>query len=142
MDAKELDKPLEPFINAAPSVYELMDAIIAKFGRFRSVSPSSVLICFKTGRCSFSAKIAKLPGYMIPYLPGKNLVLILNATEWDLMSKGRRVAVLFHELMHVVSGDKGYKIAKHDVQEFKEMIDKVGINYEKADELLKELDLK
>ena len=142
MDNTPAEK-LDPFLNAAPHIYELSDSILAKFTRFRSISPTSVLIVFKTGKCAFSAKIAKIPSYMAPFLPNKKLILILNATEWDLMSKARRVAVLFHEFMHIVCDDeKGYKIAKHDVQEFKEMIDKVGMNYERADELLKEFEAK
>jgi predicted SprT family Zn-dependent metalloprotease len=77
---------------------------------------------------------------MAPYLPGKKLLLLLNATEWDLMGKARRVALLFHELSHVASDEKGYKIVKHDVSDFKELITKVGFSYENSAALLKELE--
>ena len=140
MNENEIEK-LDPYINAPDHVYELATEVINKFARFRSMSIAYVLIVFKTQKCNFSAKIAKIPAYMSPFLPNKKLILVLNMTEWNLMSKARRVATLFHEFMHVVADDdKGYKIAKHDVQEFKEMIDKVGMNYERADELLKELE--
>lgn len=133
-------QPSEDYFDAGKDVYELLDLIASKFARFRGINTSHILVSFKSGKCSFTAKTCKLPAYMASYLPGKKLILLLNATEYDLMGKPRRVALLWHELLHIVNGDKGYKIAKHDLNDFKELITRVGISYENADELLKDLE--
>jgi predicted metallopeptidase len=129
---------IDEFVKADEDTYNLVDAIVGKFDRFRAINPAKILILFKTGKCSYTSKIAKIPPYLAPVLPYK-MAIMLNSVEWQLMSKSRRIAVLFHECLHIGVSEKGMRLTKHDLQDFKELVNKVGQDYGNADVLLQEL---
>ena len=129
---------VDAYIKADEEVYNLFDAIVGKFNRFRAINPAKVLILFKTGKCNYTSRIGKIPEYLNPVLAYK-ICIILNAVEWQLMSKARRVATLWHEGLHITVSEKGMKLAKHDITDFRELVNKIGQDYAGADVLLAEL---
>jgi len=48
-------------------------------------------------------------------------------SDWNAWSKSQKVAVIFHELLHIDS-EVG-KTVKHDVEDFRIMVDKLGVDW-------------
>jgi predicted metallopeptidase len=60
-------------------------------------------------------------------------IVELYYSDWNAWSEAQRVAVMFHELLHVAS-ELG-KTVKHDLIDFKVMIDKLGVDWIKNSSL-------
>jgi predicted metallopeptidase len=128
------------FTNAGPDVYDLLNKVVTSFERFRFIRPSHILIVFKKkGKASWLANIRKLPECLKPFLPGKHVLLTISMIEWDLMTESKKIAVIFHELLHLSYHEGKYRMIKHDIQDFRELVSKLGIDYENSDILLKEI---
>lgn len=128
------------FVNAGPDVYDLLNKVITSFDRFKFINPAHILIVFKKkGKSSWIANIRKLSEHIKVYLPGKHILLMISMLEWDMMSPSKKIAVMFHELLHLAFHEGKYKMVRHDVQDFKELIGKLGIDYENADVLMTEI---
>lgn len=128
------------FVNAGPDVYDLLNKVITSFDRFKFINPSHFLIVFKKkGKSSWVANIRKLSDHIKLYLPGKHVLLMISMIEWDMMSPSKKTAVIFHELLHLAFHEGKYKMVKHDVQDFRELVQKLGMDYENADVLITEI---
>ena len=140
-DPNVSNKPIEEgFTQATPDVYDLLNKVATSFDRFNSINPSHILIVFKNkGKSGQVATTRKIPEIIRPFLPGRHLILTLSQIEWSMMAESKKIAVLFHELMHLAFHTGKYVMLKHDVQDFREIVEKLGYGYEKADILTQEI---
>lgn len=67
-------------------------------------------------------------------------VIELYFSDWNQWSVRQKLAVLFHELLHIDS-EVG-KTVRHDVEDFRLMVDKLGVNWFDSDDLPNLLDEK
>lgn len=77
------------------------------------------------------AKICRLHE-MQQCLGHKPLIMVVYQGWFDKATEAERNAVIFHELMHIVFRDGKYKLVQHDIQDFKFIVSRIGLNYEKA----------
>lgn len=54
-------------------------------------------------------------------------------SDWNEWSRSQKLAILFHELLHI-SSELG-KTVRHDVEDFRIMVDKLGVNWFKDPKL-------
>ncbi|MFW5803998.1 MAG: putative metallopeptidase, partial [bacterium] len=52
-------------------------------------------------------------------------IIELYFSDWNNWSRSQKLAILFHELLHI-DNELG-KTVRHDVQDFKIMVDKLGV---------------
>lgn len=71
-----------------------------------------------------------------------DFVILLNAEAWQKLEWRQRVALLDHELCHATrsvnkAGESVWRIRKHDVEEFREIIERHGCYKQDLDEFVK-----
>lgn len=81
------------------------------------------------------AKIIKTPSYY-KCLGMRPLVIVCLKPVFDESTPEKIKAILFHELMHISFNDFGeYKLIDHDIKDFESLISKIGLRYEKAEQM-------
>lgn len=80
----------------------------------------------KNGRLILAKTKKSTP--MEEYLCGAKAFLIVDKPRWALLSEEQRVALIDHELCHIVEDKKngGFRMQGHDVEEFTENIQRHG----------------
>jgi len=58
---------------------------------------------------------------------GTRYIIELYWSDWHLWTKAQKVAVIFHELLH--QDCEIGKIVKHDVEDFRMMVSKLGVDW-------------
>jgi len=82
----------------------------------------------------YQAKICLVPEYVqvLGFFP---LVIIVWKEGYDKSGLGKRNLLLFHELMHIKKRDNGtYCLKRHDIEDFRSILKKVGVDWEKAEQ--------
>lgn len=64
-------------------------------------------------------------------------IIELYWADWNEWGPRLRKAILFHELLHI--GDEDGKVVKHDCEDFRIMIDKLGVDWVNNPEKLPDL---
>jgi hypothetical protein len=134
----EIQGEYAPASTLAPIVVNLL----AKFGENElEVNPADALkidlLWFNPKKAlpNWVAKTIKTPSYYVA-LGMKPLVIVCLLPAFNEYSPDVIKAVLFHELKHITFDDAGYyKLRDHDIKDFKFLVEKIGLNYEKASEM-------
>lgn len=71
---------------------------------------------------------------------GIRYVIELHWSDWNKWSTNQKLALLFHELMHIDS-EVG-KTVRHDLEDFRMMVDKLGVDWFNSETLPSLLDSK
>lgn len=58
---------------------------------------------------------------------GYDFIILFGKNQWDLMTDKKKKAVVDHELCHCSVGSKGWALRGHDVEEFREVIERHGL---------------
>jgi len=72
---------------------------------------------------------AKIKGLRPPVsllTSGKNYIVELYMSDWENWTVAQRNIVIFHELLHINGEGKN---KKHDLEDFKMLVNKLGIDY-------------
>ena len=111
-----------------------LKAVLKECGKdLASIKTEDIALLWHNGTPRYAAKIGKPPKYYSA-LGMKPLILIIHRDVWNEFGQGKRNLLLFHELLHVINNDEGgYKLIKHDIEDFKMLLEKYGLAWEKAD---------
>lgn len=71
------------------------------------------------------AYVAKAPG-LWSALSGYDAAVVVRRHFWEEFDEQARAALLFHELLHIVFTDRGWKLRKHDLEEFASVVRHYG----------------
>lgn len=77
------------------------------------------------------------PNRLLKMHAGVDLIVEISGTAWDAMTDDERLALLHHELEHIVfvdkpNGDQNLTLQDHDVKDFAKILDLYGIYYIRA----------
>lgn len=87
----------------------------------------------------YYAKIRIVPGFFIA-LGVKPILIEFWKHGWEIASAGKRHFIICHELFHIVKKEDGsYKLKPHDLEDFRELIRKAGIDFEHCEEQFSQL---
>jgi len=73
-------------------------------------------------RSEYAGKIQK-PGGVWRFLSDYDYVVLIHKPSWDKFSEKQREALVYHELLHITytvdkNGEKRWKLRRHDIEEF------------------------
>jgi predicted metallopeptidase len=125
------------------SVAELLKNCKALKSELEHVVPERILYAANTRKkCNFYAKIGPIPPRFAIFIKDYDYFLEVNQDKWLAASEGMRLYIILHELKHIpLEGfdkeSKHYKkITKHDLEDFKSLVDSFGTDNEKVDQLV------
>jgi len=102
------------------------------------------MLWYTNEKSPYKAKMIKTAEYA-QALSVPTFVLVVWKKGWDdCKDEAKKDALILHELMHMgYDAESGkYSIRKHDVEDFKELINTIGISWENAKEKLELLENK
>ena len=119
---------------AAEAVQKLAEGeVIPKW--HKTLREAAIAYLFKDGGMkhrgrTILAKIKKASP-LEQHLTGFDLILIVNQEAWDKATERAKLALIDHELCHVVglrndAGDRDYRMRGHDLEEFEEILTRHG----------------
>lgn len=113
---------------ATPDVLKMAERLIEK--HHKSLIGARIGFLFRDKAQKSKGKIilgkaSKVSPRLQPYLNYDFLIWIAEE-EWDNMLQAAREALLDHELCHCYMGVDGPKILPHDIEEFRDIIDRHG----------------
>lgn len=123
----------EPVSN---SVSEMVDRLINTFpDKFIHINRNDLCLMFKDSpKSSWQARTRIFNG-LYRTLTGKKILMEFSKQDWELNTEVQRAVLVYRELLKVAFSDKkkDYVIRRFDVQDFKEVLEKLGLSYENAD---------
>ena len=92
-------------------------------------------------KCSYFGQI-QLPGGAWEFMLHCNFVMVIHKESWDTFSSNQKQALVFHELKHVAhkndrDGNVLWRLCKHDIEEFLDVVAIFGDWTESLKELKK-----
>lgn len=74
------------------------------------------------------------PNAELQHFSGQDYIIEISSTIWDGLNVDTRKALLWHELKHILitsdkDGNTQYKIAPHDLNDFYNIVDKLGLDW-------------
>lgn len=117
-DLRELG---EKIITAMPELSVIRD-YDAKIGYVRSFEAKK-----DKGR-QVNADCRKTRGTYTAYLPFDFIVTFYEPNIYN-MSENQRKILMLHELRHIGIGERGFRIENHDVEDFRDILERFGIEW-------------
>lgn len=121
---------------ASPEVFEMVKKVINQFPQqFLHINVQDLHLTFKNApKSKWRAQTRLLRG-LWETVTQKKLGICFWKEDWVNCGDAQRAYVVYHELMHINYDDeKGkYSLRQHDVQDFREMIQDLGVIGEKAE---------
>lgn len=88
----------------------------------------------KQSNPGYYAKIRIVPDFFVA-LGMKPLLIEFWKHGWEVSGAGKRHFIILHELTHILKRPNGtYKLKPHDVEDFRELVRKTGLDYEHCEE--------
>ncbi|GAB6170926.1 hypothetical protein JCM15765_04040 [Paradesulfitobacterium aromaticivorans] len=122
-DLKELG---ERVINRMPELFVIRDYDV-KIGYVRSYEAKR-----DKGKI-VSADCRKVRGTFTAYLPFDFVVTFYEPNVYHLTENQRKILML-HELRHIGIGERGLRIENHDVEDFRDILERFGIDWNGFDQ--------
>lgn len=123
---------------ATSDVEKVTRALIKKFpNKFYHINADDMDFFEKDSlKSSWKAEVRLIKGLAAVFTK-KRVALTVWKQHWETTDEVDKFAIIYHELLHLLyDEDEGkYKIRKHDIETFKEMLTDFGINDEKAQEI-------
>jgi hypothetical protein len=124
-------------IEAEPSkdLKKLGNKIIKKFPEFHFINEYGIKIGYvlsherKNGEKITYAECRKVNETYKAYLPF-DFVITFYECNTGYMSENQKQVLMLHELKHIGVGPRGLKIIQHDVEDFKDILSKYGLNWD------------
>lgn len=136
--------PTTYFIAGDSEAYGMLEEVLNGFPRFKHIQLSDIILFYKVAPNNrFVAETRKMSKLYSVLAPGKEIVITLYRPKWESMNRPTKIAVFYHELCHVGMDEEKeeYHLIRHDVEDFQELVVKLGFNYEKALDLMKEMNV-
>lgn len=122
-DLRELG---EKIITAMPELSVIRD-YDAKIGYVRSFEAKK-----DKGR-SINADCRKINGTFTAYLPFDFIVTFYEPNIYH-MSENQKKILMLHELRHIGIGERGFRVENHDVEDFRDILERFGIEWNGFDQ--------
>ncbi|MDA8228735.1 MAG: putative metallopeptidase [Desulfitobacterium hafniense] len=116
----------EKLISAMPELSVIRD-YEAKIGYVRSYETKK-----DKGR-QVNADCRKINGTYTAYLPFDFIVTFYEPNIYH-MSDNQKKILMLHELRHIGIGERGFRIENHDVEDFRDILDRFGIEWNGFDQ--------
>lgn len=82
----------------------------------------------KGGEKIIFADCRKVQEVFRAYLPFDFIITFYNRNT-GMLSDNQLQVLMFHELRHIALGDRGFKVRPHDVEDFAEILEKYGLDW-------------
>jgi hypothetical protein len=127
---------------ASVDVQQTIEKLINMFPqKFIHINVSDMHLTFKDAPTSpWKARVRILSGFYSS-LTNKKIGIEVWKQEWINADAAHKAAILYHELTHIMYDieKQVYKLKQHDVQDFYELLQNFGLNYEKVEEVFASL---
>ena len=124
---------------ADQAVEDMIIKILTKYNqKFGHLRTDMFINVFKLSeKSSWDARIRLNSGFM-RVVVDKPVILEIWRESWDAHTEKQRALTIYHELCHLTTNEKtgDLKLQQHDVQDFKECIEKFGLNGEKIEDII------
>ena len=80
-----------------------------------------------------NADCRKVNGTYTAYLPYDFIVTFYEPNIYN-MSENQKKILMLHELRHIGIGERGFRIENHDVEDFRDILDRFGIEWNGFDQ--------
>jgi hypothetical protein len=80
----------------------------------------------KRARVRRAMATASAVSYKMHILSGYDFILEVDEVYWDVLSLEQQMALIDHELAHMMKDEDGYYCADHDVEEFISIVERHG----------------
>lgn len=122
--------------DAEPSkvLKRLADQIIKRFPEFGFIREYNIKIAYvtsqerKRGEKVTYADCRKVQDVFKAYLPF-DFIITFYARNTDSLSENQQKILMLHELRHVTIGQKGLKIRPHDIEDFADILEPFGLDW-------------
>lgn len=122
-DLKELG---EKIVNIMPELHVIRDYDV-RIGYVRSYEAKK-----DKGR-QINADCRKVNGTYTAYLPFDFIVTFYEPNIYH-MSENQRQILMLHELRHIGIGERGLRIENHDIEDFRDILERFGIEWNGFDQ--------
>jgi hypothetical protein len=129
----------EPVSN---SVAEMVDRVMNAFpDKFLHINRNDLCLMFKDAPASSWRARTRIFNGLYRTLTGKKILVEFSKQDWELDTEIQRAVLIYRELLKVAFSDKkkDYVIRRYDVQDFREVLEKLGLSYENADKFFASL---
>jgi len=110
------------------------------------IEPEMMLYAaFSKKRSSVAANIRAITGVWSLF-KNECYILAVHLETWDMLADPERFYTIYHELLHIpeegfIEGEKEFKkLNKHDLQDFKSLVDEFGVYKENIEKIVKNKD--
>jgi predicted metallopeptidase len=125
---------------------DLEQYVIRLKNKYRSeldhIIPDSILYAaFSKKKSSVKANIRAISGVWALF-KNECYILSVHLENWNELTEQQKMYLIYHELLHIpeygfVDGEKDYKkIVKHDLQDFKILVDEFGVYQEEINKII------
>lgn len=130
--------PNEVSFELCSEVEQIAKELVEKVEDFRDIDPEDILgLKMSKDKSTVLARVMRIPKYIYPALKNtdKRLIIWVWASHWDDVNTTdeKKKRIINHELSHIEVSPKtgGYKLRKHDVEDWTEPLKESGLNVEK-----------
>ena len=130
-----------------PELKEYVYKLIKDYPKhLNHIQPDNILyVKFSKKKSSTVSDIRPIKGVWSVYRPEAYLLMV-HLESWECLSETERLYHVFHVLLHIpdygfVKGEKEFKsLVKHDLQDFRVLVDKFGVWKENLETIKKNAD--
>lgn len=123
---------------ASNDIQQTVDNMINTFpDKFIHINRQDLKLVTKDASTSSWKARTRIMNGLYRMLTGKKIVVEFSKPDWETATEAQKAIIVYRELLKVGYDDKkkkDYFLRKYDVQDFFEILEKLGLSYEKADE--------
>lgn len=123
-------------------VEEMVTKLMNSFAdRFIHIKRQDLYLCFKdSAKSSYKARTRLLNGFYRG-LTQKKIVIEIHKQEWELSKPAEKALLLYRELYKIDlrESTKDYKLTRFDLNDFKKILEKVGLHMENVDQFFSKI---
>lgn len=126
---------------ASADVHTLIEKVINAYPhRFMHINRADLHLTFKDHPTSAWRGRTRLLNEFYSSLTSKKIAIEFHKQYWEECNEDQKAMLIMHELFHILFDEKNreYKLRQHDVKDFYELLKEFGLNYESANNVLKQ----
>lgn len=144
-EKNELIKSLRPLLDiqdfeAADDLRNLAERVIAAMPELHIIRDFDIRVAYvrsfepkRDKGSSVNADCRKVNGTYTAFLPYDFIITVYEPNSY-YMTENQLKILMLHELRHIGIGERGLRIENHDVEDFKDILVRYGINWNGLDE--------
>lgn len=142
MNANKGEKKEATYTPAPPEVEVMCKKVMSTYpDKFGKINANDIVFAFKDAEKSkYHAQVRLLKG-VTQIFTNKKIGIIVFKPSWETFDEGKRALLIKHELTHVLWDEEKekYKLKKHDVEDFEEIITPYGTRWENSNKVAEEM---